>query len=362
MTLPLFEMFPGTAELPLAGVAALPTPLEPLDLPEIRARASSLHVKRDDLTSTRYGGNKVRKLDFLLGDAVGQGRTTVLTFGAYGSNHALATAVHARALGLEPHVVLSPQAPGPFAARTLLAHAGLGTKVHLVDGWDGRREAVRAKQAIAARDGLEPYVIPMGGTNALGALGYVNAGLEVADSLDAVYVAAGTLGTAVGLAVGLALAGSSARVEAIRVTPAEICTVAIAEQLTAETIALLRSLDGGVPALTYDELHMTLRDEFFEPGYGVVTPETTAAVEAAASAGLHLETTYTGKAFSAMSVDAAAGRLADSRVLFWDTYNSAPYPEAGPVEALPQALQEYIAECERLFGTATPDLSEGDTE
>jgi D-cysteine desulfhydrase len=321
-----------------------------------------LAVKRDDLTSTSYGGNKVRKLDFLLGKALDEGCTTVLTFGAYGSNHALATAVHARALGLEPHVVLSPQAPGPFAARTLLAHAALGTTIHLVDGWDGRREAVWAKQALVERDGVAPYVIPMGGTNALGAVGYVNAGIEVGDGFDAVYIPAGTLGTSIGLAIGLALVGSDARVEAIRVTPAEICNLEIAEQLTAETIALLRSLDAGVPQLALRDLHFSLRDEFFEPGYGVATPATTAAVEMAAAFGLQLETTYTGKALVAMLADATTGSLANRHVLFWDTYNSAPYPQPGPVEALPAVLRDYVAECDRVFGDATSDLSEGDTE
>jgi len=103
--LPLFARFPGTAALPLAGIAVLPTPLEPLAAPWLeREPLGEVFVKRDDLTSGVYGGNKVRKLDFLLGDAVTQGATSVLTFGAYGSNHALATAVHARALGLVPPI------------------------------------------------------------------------------------------------------------------------------------------------------------------------------------------------------------------------------------------------------------------
>ena len=156
----------------------MPTPVERLAL---ALDVAEVLVKRDDLTSARYGGNKVRKLDFLLGDALAQGAQSVLTFGAYGSNHALATAVHARALGLEPHVVLSPQEPGPFAARTLLAHAGLETQIHLVDGWDGRREAVHAKRALVERDGVAPYIIPMGGTCPLGALGYVSAAFELAE-------------------------------------------------------------------------------------------------------------------------------------------------------------------------------------
>jgi D-cysteine desulfhydrase len=364
MTLPLFEQFPGTARLPRVELCALPTPVRPLD---IDGAPEGLTVKRDDLTSALYGGNKVRKLEFLLGQALAEGRKAVLTFGAYGSNHALATAVHARALGLEPHVVLSPQAPGPFAAATLRAHAGLGTVLHLVDGWDGRREAVRAKQQLVERDGIEPLVIPMGGTNGVGATGYVNAALEVLGQLDGngpdiVYVAGGTLGTAVGLAVGFAAAGASARVRAIRVTPGEVANVEFAVRLADETVALLRSLDADFPELSFDDLGFELRDDWFEPGYGVVTPETTVAVDAAAARGVKLETTYTGKAMAALMADAASGALGGERVLFWDTYNSAPMPAPGDVTTLPETLQDYVAVCDEMYGPALTTPTEGDAE
>lgn len=364
MTLPLFERFSGTASLPRVGLCALPTPLAPLP---IDGAPAGMTVKRDDLTSSRYGGNKVRKLEFLLGQAIAEKRTSVLTFGAYGSNHALATAVHARALGLEPHVVLSPQAPGPFAAATLRAHAGLGTVVHPIDGWDGRREAVTAKRQLAQRDGVEPLVIPMGGTNAVGATGYVNAALELlgqsagADP-DVVYVAGGTLGTVVGLAVGFAAAGSGVRVRAIRVTPGEVANPEFAVRIAQETVLLLRALDPAFPDLAFEDLAFELRDDWFDPGYGVVTPETTAAVEAAAAAGVKLETTYTGKAMAALLADAAQGALDGQHVLFWDTYNSAPMPAPGDVETLPPVLQDYIAVCDEMFGPVLTRPIEGAAE
>jgi len=374
VTLSLTEEYPGTTALPRVALCDLPTPLEDgIDLPpgdeaEQHRPVREMLVKRDDLTSTRYGGNKVRKLEFLLGQARAEERDAVLTFGAYGSNHALATAVHARALGIEPHVVLSPQAPGPFAARTLRAHAGLGTVIHLAEGWDGTREAVRVRRELRER-GSDPLVIPMGGTNAVGAIGYVNAAFEISAQMrDAgreltgaapgvSYVPGGTLGTAIGLAVGFAAVArmdkrSATRVVAVRVTPGEVANEPFARALTTETVALLRSLDATFPDVGYDDLAFELRDEFFEPGYGVPTPDTVTAVELAAARGLKLETTYTGKALFAMLADVDSGRLSpDSEpVLFWDTYNSAPYPPAGPDEALPAVLREYVAECDRLFG------------
>jgi D-cysteine desulfhydrase len=353
MTLPLFERYPGTEALPLAGIAELPTPLEALSIVGVDAGGGGLWVKRDDLTNPVYGGNKVRKLDLLLGKALAEERPAVITFGAYGSNHALATAVHSRALGIEPHVVLSPQAPTAYARATVLAHAALGTHLHLVEGWEGLREAVRVRQELTARDGIEPLVIPMGGTSALGATGYVNAALEAGERLGTVYVASGTLGTAVGLAIGFAALGAPTRVVGVRVTPAQIANEEVARSLAADTLALLRSLDPSFPALDYDDLALELRHDLFEPGYAVPTPEAGEAVAVAAAAGLTLETTYTGKAMQALRLDAGMDVLPDGGVLFWDTYHSGPKPAPGPVDALPGRLQEYVAECDRLFGAAS---------
>lgn len=368
MTLPLLERFPGTASLPVAGIASLPTPLDSHPAVATSHGIAELAIKRDDLTSDLYGGNKVRKLDFLLGQALAEERRSVITFGAYGSNHALATAVHAQALGLEAHVVLSPQEPGPYARATLLAHAAIGTRVHLVDGWDGAREAVRVRRELAARDGIEPLVIPMGGTSALGAVGYVNAAFELdaqsrragaavdAPSLpDLVYVAAGTLGTAVGLAIGFAALRASTEVIAVRVTPDQVANDALAQRIAAETVQLLRSLDPGFPALDFDDLALELNHEYFEPGYGVVTPQVQAAVDAAAVQGIRLETTYTGKAALAMFDHAREGLLGHERVVFWNTYNSAPMPPPGEVSVLPATLQRYVAECDRLYGVGSTE-------
>lgn len=361
---PLVQRYPGTGKLPRVELCDLPTPVE--SIAHLIADAGTplspeaATVKRDDLTNRTYGGNKVRKLELLLGQARAEERRAVITFGAYGSNHALATAVYARLLDLEPHVMLSPQAPGPFAAATLRAHAGLGTVLHPVEGWDATREAVGVRRELTRRDGIEPLVIPMGGTNALGAVAYVNAALELADQgvlPNVVYVAGGTLGTAVGLAVGFAALSESegageTRVVAVRVTPEQVAGDQVASTLAAETIALLRSLDPGFPELSADNLPFTLRHEFFEPGYGVPTPESREAVALAATGGISLETTYTGKAFFALLDDVRNGRLDLTReqVLFWDTYHSGPMPAPGPVDALPEVLRDYIAECDTLFG------------
>ena len=341
----LGRRFPGTSSLPRAPIADLPTPIERIEAR--RLAVGRLSVKRDDLTSRAYGGNKVRKLRFFLGRALAERRRAVVTFGAYGSNHALATAVHARALGLETHAILTPQVPTPYARATLLAHASLGTVLHPVEGQDGSREAERLRAELLARDACEPLVIPMGGSSALGALGFVDAALELTEQArpDTVYLAGGTLGTAVGLAVGFAAAGASTRIVAARVTPATVANELILTRLASDAIALLRDQDPSFPALAVSDLALTLREGFYEPGYAAVTPAATAAAALARELGVTLETTYTGRAFAALLADAAEGRLANEDVLFWDTYSSAPLPLPGREDALPAALREFVAAC-----------------
>ena len=345
MSATLTRHFPRLASLPRAPLATLPTPLNPIPTPHLPIR--HLSIKRDDLTSPTYGGNKVRKLEFLLGQAQAEQRKAVITFGAYGSNHALATAVHARALGIEPHAILTPQVPTAYARATVLAHAGLGTVLHPIDGHDGSHAAGQLSDELKTRDGCEPLVIPMGGSSALGAVGFVDAALELTEQArpDVVYLAGGTLGTAVGLAVGFAAAGVATRVVAVRVTPATVANEAVIARLASETIELLRKHEPSFPALAPSDLALTLREGFYEPGYAEVTPAATHAVAVARELGVKLETTYTGRAFAALLADAADGKLADADVVFWDTYNSAPMPAPGREDALPPVLREFVAAC-----------------
>jgi D-cysteine desulfhydrase len=203
------------------------------------------------------------------------------------------------------------------------------------------------RDELKKHDGCEPLMIPVGGSSALGAVGFVDAALELIEQArpDAVYVAGGTLGTAVGLAVGFAAANAPTRVVAVRVTPARVANEAVIAQLASDTIELLRNHDPSFPDIAPRDLALTLREGFYEPGYAAVTPAATKAVAVARELGVKLETTYTGRAFAALLADAADGKLADADVVFWDTYNSAPTPAPGREEVLPPVLREYLAAC-----------------
>lgn len=311
------------------GLADLPTPLV-RGAVTIGGHPRSIAIKRDDLTSPLYGGNKVRKLEYLLRRAVERGASRVATFGSVASHHALATTLFAHELGLGCTCLLSHQTRTPACARMLELMLAYDTEI--VCYGRGRQERIETMRRYV--QGRSTWVIPMGGSSWLGTLGYVNAGLELAAQIEAgetdvpesVYVATGTLGTAVGLALGLAIAGIAAKVQAIRVSHPSIVNRDVLARLLAKTVTMMRHFNATVPADLVTRAKVEIRDEFFGPGYAKSTPETDRAVALAeAELGLKLETAYTGKAMAAMLSDLSRGR--GQNVLFWNTYNSRALPK-----------------------------------
>jgi len=329
--LPLHDRFPGTKKLPYVSLGYFPTPVEPVpDLARLLGLPLLL-VKRDDVSGGAYGGNKVRKLEFLLGQALAERRRAVITFGAVGSNHVRATAVYAGRLGLQVHAVLAPQASTPYVDANLAADRAAGATLHFVDSYGqalGRGTELRDE--FARRDGIEPFIIPFGGTNSIGTLGFVNAAFELAAQIaagvspepDLIYVAYGSTGTASGLALGLAAAGLRTSVVGVRVVPAESTNAERTKRVMEGAVALLRESDAGFPAIKPEDVALEVRDGFLGDGYAVATAASQEAVALAQANHMHLETTYTGKALAALVADARAGRLAGKTALFWNTYNS----------------------------------------
>jgi len=350
----LFEAFPALADtLPVYTFAELPTPLKPLKHFAATGNYGDLWIKQDNLTGTPYGGNKIRKLEFLLGDALEQDYNDVITFGAAGSNHALATAIFAKQLGLIPHVVVSPQPDNPKIQKTLAYHQHLGT--HLVTA-DGYREIMQTAEDVeteVAALGRKTYRIPFGGSSAVGAIGFVNAAFELKEQIangdmpepQHIYIACGTTGSATGLSLGLQLADLDCQVIAVQVTPAFLSGQEAHVRLFDETASLLHALcpDITVPA---DPLaNITHTDSQFGEGYGEATTAGKAAVELLEKTeGIALETTYTGKALAALVADDRDDLLSGQTTLFWNTYNSHPYPELpqADVTTLPEALRQYV--------------------
>jgi len=347
------ETTPG-APLARAPLGEFPTPVTLAPEAAATVGARSLAFKRDDRSARPYGGNKVRKLEVLLAEARAAGATRVLTFGAAGSNHALATAVYATRLGLQPVSVLTPQVNAAYVRKNLLAQRAVGAEIHSAPDHEAAialgDDLVRA----AAERGERTYVIPFGGTTPSSTAGVATAGLELAAQVaagmlpepDAVYVALGSMGTAVGVALGLAMAGLPAEVRAVRVVPAAAMPDDRLGTLVRESAAILEAAYPDTSPGLADRVRLRVVEGFLGDGYAHFSAEGMGAIALAReTAGIALEGTYTGKTFAALIADGAAGELAEQDVVFWDTYNShdtAALRDGADYRELPVELQAYF--------------------
>lgn len=342
------------ARLPRHPIALLPTPLEPAPRLGAAMGAPGLLTKRDDLSGQPYGGNKVRKLEYLLGEALARGCDSVLTFGAAGSNHALATAIYARQAGLACHGVLTGQVPTPYVANALRWHGLVGTRLWAAQGF--RATAALARKIRAAHPGGPDavYEIPWGGSSVAGTAGFVAAGLELAAQFRAagldgparIYLPCGTMGSVAGLALGLQVAGLPATVVSVKVVPQEQVSAAAVGQLATDTNLALHRLDPAFPPLDAPAGGVEFRSGFLGAGYAEPTAEGLEAIRLAADLeGFRVDSTYSGKALACLVADARGGRLGDAIPVFWQTYNSRPYPEElaqADTGHVPAALRHFL--------------------
>ena len=330
-TLDLFTAYPMLAtHLPYLPLATLPTPVQQASTFASCHNIGSLHIKRDDQSAALYGGNKTRKLGFLLGAAQAAGAKSVLTFGAAGSNHALATALYARECGMKAALVLGPQHNSPHVRENIQAMVQAEAILCPCSWEDSAATAAARFHKLWKQDGTPPYVIPPGGSSPSGTLGFVNAAYELRQQIDdgilpepdLLYAASGTMGTCIGLALGLRALGMKTKVMAIRVTTEPYTGMERANTLFTVVNALLHRADAKFPAAGLQQQYFDIRDEFFGQDYALYTPEGIAAIQIAEEElSLSLEGTYTGKTFAGLVADASSGLLRDKNVLFWNTYN-----------------------------------------
>jgi len=287
----------------------------------------------------------VRKLEHLLGDARERGRRSLLTVGAWGSHHVLATAVHGAAQGFEVHAVVAPQPLTDHVSDDLRAVLATGARVHPARGYAGATARLAAVAASLRRRGRAPYVIGPGGSSPVGTLGMVSAGLELAEQMDrgevpepdAIYVATGSGGTVVGAALGLAAGGVTARLVAVRVTDRWMLHRRLLDGLARRTVAHLKSADRRFPDVARAAMdHVAIDHRHAGPGYGRPVGGAPRAHRLARADGLVLDDTYTAKAFASL-LDDAAGDRAGERLMFWQTLSSTPLDrwlvEAPPLPA-----------------------------
>ncbi|MEE9305263.1 MAG: D-cysteine desulfhydrase family protein [bacterium] len=307
---------------PRVPLARLPTPIE--RLPRLSERLGvELFVKRDDLTGFLTSGNKVRKLEFLVAEAQAQKCDTLVTCGALQSNHARTTAVVARRLGMESSLVLRGEPPEAYPGN-LLIDMLVGAQIRTIEpeAWP-RRAAIMEEVAEELRAaGRSPYLIPEGGSNALGACGYAHWVAEVMAQceeenlvFDAVVHAVGSGGTSAGLLMGQALHGFQPAIVGIPVCNDAATFRRIIGSILEEAESHLGlKVDGPLDAIE-------LVDGYVGEGYGKNRPpEWSALVDVARTEGLLLDPVYTGKAFFGLlqEVRADPGRFG-RRILFIHT-------------------------------------------
>ncbi len=354
--IPIFKRYPLLRDkLSYVSLGEFPTPVDKLERLGKYIGINQLFIKRDDFSGKVYGGNKVRKLEFILAYALCKRVKEVLTFGFAGSNHALATALYAQKFGLKSISMLMTQPNAYYVRNNLLMSHYCGAELHqhrnvplLAIGTS--YQLLRHK----LKSGRSPYVITAGGSSPLGVIGFVNAAFELKEQImegtmpepDFIYVALGTMGTAVGLILGLKAANLKSRVVSVRVVDEKFANVIEMIKLFHKTNSLLYSLDPSFPKLEFSERDMDIRHEFFGQQYALFTKEGMEAVSYMEKCeGIKLDGTYTGKAFACLIDDAKKQQLRNKVILFWNTYNSRDFSDilsAVDYHQLPRCFHYYF--------------------
>ncbi|WP_433937652.1 1-aminocyclopropane-1-carboxylate deaminase/D-cysteine desulfhydrase [Sorangium cellulosum] len=344
--LPLFAELPELAgQVPWRPLAHAPTPVVPCSAIEGYLGRGGVWVKRDDLISPLYGGNKVRRFEFLLADAERRGARTLVTVGGLASTQVMATALFGRALGFGVTAVLFDQPITRFGQRALLTSAASGAE--LIHGGGYATTAIRAIRAL--RRAERPYFILPGASAALPCLGYVDAMLELAEQVrrgeaprpDRIVVPSGTGGTLAGLALGAAMLGWPTTIVGVRITERVASNRAVVRY---EIGSMKRLLARRAPRFTRRRLpaaRFAIEHRAIGPGYGAPTPASIAAIpEVERLIGVPGEVTYSGKALAALR---EIGREHPGEtILLWQTLSSARPPLAPGASALPPAFARFF--------------------
>ncbi|MBI4500974.1 MAG: D-cysteine desulfhydrase family protein [Gemmatimonadetes bacterium] len=298
-----------------------PTPVE--ELPRLRQalgdQAPRLLAKRDDAISFAFGGNKVRKLELVLSEALAQNADTLVTIGGVHSNHVRVTASAAARAGLKCVLVINGSRPQRLSGNALLDELS-GAEVQYVGSREERVPRMREVARQLEQAGHRPYQVPLGASTPLGALGYVRAVQELAAQghpPHAIVVAASSGGTLAGLIAGIELAGLPIRVFGVSPDDPAGQIAATAAEIV-HGVALLLGLDGKEFARGQK---IVVDDGFVGEGYGIPTLASREAIALAAQTeGLYLDPTYTSKAMAALIAYVRDGRFGkEETVLFWHT-------------------------------------------
>jgi 1-aminocyclopropane-1-carboxylate deaminase/D-cysteine desulfhydrase-like pyridoxal-dependent ACC family enzyme len=340
----LFERFPDLGRaVPWMPIATVPTAVEPCDALTGWLGRGGVFMKRDDLASPLYGGNKVRRFEYLFADARAKGKTRIVTVGGLGSTQALATALHGRALGFDVSAVLFDQPVTDFVSGAIRSFVASGASVRYGGGY--LRTALRTAKMLLEQP--DAYFIWPGAANALANLAYVDAMLELGEQVargeapkpDVIVLPTGSAGTLAALALGAAHLGWSTEVVGVRITSALACNRVTVSRIVGSTDRFLAARDARWTRRSRD-VRFTIEGRMLGAGYG---EPTRAAIEGAERwadlTGAPGEVTYTGKTLAALRL--LVRERKDAEILLWNTL-STPRPPLAPESEVPEEFQFVV--------------------
>ena len=347
----LFQNYPDLiSNIDWLSLGIFPTPVEPLQ----NLGCKNLWIKRDDLSSSLYGGNKVRKLEFALAAAKRKNKRHLITLGGIGTNHGLATAAFCEQVGIDCSLVLFRQPVTRHVQRNLKLFTVYNAHLHY------KKSLFKAVLSYYLLDRIRypnAYFLHVGGSNTAGTIGSVSAAFELKAQVDrgeipepaVVICPLSSCGTLAGIALGARLAGLNSKIIGVRVTfshfgPFQNCTAGVVLRLMQNTYRCLQKKSRAIPDIPLRA--PTILHDYFGDGYGCPTAAGNEMMRLAEDKeGLKLDPTYTAKTMAAVLDYCRNRQASDGSVLYWHTYNSVNLSaRANSVDdgELPPPLREFV--------------------
>ncbi len=336
---PLFERFPNLKKIPRIELGIFPTPVHKLENVSKVNPDIEVYIKRDDKSSDLYGGNKCRKYEFVLADAMKKKKSIILTTGGVGSNHTVANTVFAKKLGLDSWVYLFDQPLNDIVRKNMILDYHFGAKMHYTKSIF--RTAFKMLGAYLFN--RKTYLLMPGASVPLGTLGFVNAAIELQNQIDAgvippideLFVSVGSTGTCAGIALGLELINSPIHVTGVSVSMLTFSDKKAVVKQMKNTLKLMRKVDPTIPDVSKNfDKRLDVEESFFGGEYGKCTHEGLYCIDELKKDGINLDPTYTAKTFSClmyklMTSKKNKDKAADGKkkYLFWHTLNGIDFSD-----------------------------------
>ena len=346
------ETYTGLEDIPWLALGDFPSGIEKLENMGNAHGFTDLYIKRDDRCSQLYGGNKVRKLEYMLADAREKGRKTLVTLGGVGSNQVIATGLYGREHGFRTVGIMLHHPNSEQVRKNLLLDYYYG--VDLVHAKDTVSEVIAFISEYLKAE--KPYFVTAGGSSEIGNMGFVNAAFELKKQVDEgvvpepdyIIVACGSIGTTAGLSLGCRLTGLKTRAVGIRIAMPWLVTKWRMARMIRDINVFMRKYDPKVPLVEVNKDELFLLGDYLGEDYAVFTETCCDAVnEMRELEGIPIDHTYTGKALGGGLNWLKKQEEQDKVVLFWNTFNSVDLSDKSVTvdyRDLPRGFHRYFIE------------------